>query len=209
MIVVLDYGMGNLRSVLNALQAVGAEARLGTGPADVAAAGALVLPGVGAFGEAMQRLAARGLVAALRDAVGAGGTPLLGICLGMQLLATTGTEHGEHEGLGLMAGRVVPFDFPPEHRALRVPHVGWNDVRFRKTDGLHAGMGEAQAFYFTHSYHLRPDDPADVAGVCDYGIDFVASVERGNVSGAQFHPEKSHQMGLRLIRNWLEGVARA
>jgi glutamine amidotransferase len=198
-IAVLDYGMGNLRSVLNALESLEVEAFLADSPDAVGDADRLILPGVGAFGDGMRNLRDRGFVEAMPDLV-AGGRPLLGICLGMQLLATVSEEHGEHEGLGLIPGAVRRLE---TSRALRVPHVGWNAVLPRRASVL-LGDGDAeQTFYFVHSYHLIPDDPDTVTGVAQYGIDVTAVVERDHVMGAQFHPEKSQRDGLALLGRFL------
>lgn len=204
MIIVLDYGMGNLRSVLNALGVVGAQAQVSASASDIEAATGLVLPGVGAFGEAMERLHALDLVAPLTDAVAAG-KPLLGICLGMQLLATTSTEHGEYAGLGIVPGRVERFRFA-ERETLRLPHVGWNDVEFRDGSGMGAAVSATNAFYFVHSYHFIADDPSMVSGISDYGGHFAATLEAGSVWATQFHPEKSHRAGLALLDAWQKRV---
>jgi glutamine amidotransferase len=198
MIRVIDYGMGNIASVLNALAALEADVKIASTPGDLADASGVILPGVGAFGDAMSSLKSAGFVEALRDV--AERKPLLGICLGMQLLATKSTEHGLHAGLDLIPGRV---DKLPVKTQLRIPHIGWNDVSFTHTDGMYHGLGEQQAFYFVHSYHLMPSDPSVVTGWCDYGDAFAACVEQGLVKGVQFHPEKSHKAGLALLHNWL------
>lgn len=200
MIAIIDVNYGNQRSVLNAFTAIGADVRLTRDHADLRNARALVLPGVGAFADGMAALERYDLIALLRREVLDAGKPFLGICVGLQLLATVGLEHGETPGLGWIPGSVLPLDVgnPP----LRVPHVGWNDVRFLRTDGLYAGMGEKAAFYFVHSYALRPEHPAVVSGVTNYGEDFTASLESANIAATQFHPEKSHHTGLKLLENW-------
>ncbi|MCF8475401.1 MAG: imidazole glycerol phosphate synthase subunit HisH [Pseudolabrys sp.] len=197
---VIDYGMGNIASVLNALLAVGVKGKIASSPADLDDADGLILPGVGAFGDAMVNLEAAGFVEALPRAVE--DKPLLGICLGMQLLARESTEHGQHRGLGLIPGRVNLIPEIVEHSEFRVPHIGWNDVRFKHKSGFYENLGEQQAFYFVHSYRFLPDENDDVTGWCDYGEPFAACVERGLVKGVQFHPEKSHKAGLTLLRNW-------
>ena len=200
MIVVVDYGMGNVRSVVNALAALGAEAQVSSSPAALDAAERLILPGVGAFGEAMRRIGERGLVEPLERQV-ARGKPILGICLGMQLLAALGWEHGAHRGLGWIAGQVRRLE--PADPSLRVPHIGWNEVTPGAPGRLLAGVPAGSTFYFVHSYHFVPEDPERVTGHCDHGGRFAAVVEWGHVVGTQFHPEKSQQAGLLLLKNFL------
>ena len=202
MIAVIDYGMGNLRSVMNAFHALGEAAQATSDPARLREADAIVLPGVGAFGDGMRQLRQAGFVEALDDSVVRQGKPFLGICLGMQLLATTGLEHGRHAGLGWIPGRVERLPVPPQEPSLRIPHVGWNDVRVLTREGLYEGAGESPVFYFVHSYALQPEDPSVVSGVCAYGVEFAASLARGNIWATQFHPEKSHLAGLSLLRNF-------
>jgi imidazole glycerol-phosphate synthase subunit HisH len=198
-IAVIDYGMGNLRSVLNAMDLLGVESRLAASADDLDGASKLVLPGVGAFGDGMRNLRERGFVEALPDLL-ADGRPLLGLCLGMQMLADASEEHGEHEGLGLIPG-VVRRLRPPD--GLRVPHVGWNSVQARNGSTLLGDDGDAeQTFYFVHSYHFIAERPEDVTGVSDYGTEVTAVVERGSVMGTQFHPEKSQRDGLALLRRF-------
>jgi glutamine amidotransferase len=194
-IAIVDYGMGNKRSVEKALERVGARPRI-TGSADeIRAADAIVLPGVGAFPEAMRRLRAGGLDAVVCERARAG-VPLLGICLGMQLLFETSTEHEGATGLGLLGGHVEAL------RAPKLPHIGWNEVTFERPSALTAGLGGAAAFYHVHSFVCRPADAGDVAGRGDYGERFASIVSRENVMGAQFHPEKSSGDGLALLRNF-------
>lgn len=202
MIGVINYGMGNLRSVVNAFTAVGAPVEIVHAPEDLRRTTHIVLPGVGSFGDGMSNLRSAGWVEALDEEVRRRGKPFLGICLGMQLLAGLGTEHGRFEGLGWIAGSALRLSTgePP----LRLPHIGWNDVRFVGRSRLYRGLGTTQAFYFVHSYALYPDDAAVVSGVCDYGTDFAASVEIGNIFATQFHPEKSHKAGLAVLRNFAE-----
>ena len=206
MIAIIDYGMGNLRSVFNAFHALGIEAIIADGPAGLREAAGVVLPGVGAFGDGMRNLHERGFIEELEKQVVAGGKPFLGLCLGLQLLGTRGFEHGENAGLGWIPGTVDRLVVPDE---LRVPHIGWNDTRFVKPDALFDGLGAAAAFYFVHSFVLVPDDPAVVSSVCDYGADFVASVRRDNICATQFHPEKSHKAGLAVLRNWAAALPKS
>jgi imidazole glycerol-phosphate synthase subunit HisH len=199
LIALVDYGMGNLRSVLNAFERVDAPAELVTEPAQVRAAERVVLPGVGAFRDAIAALRERGLAQAVRDAAGAG-RPLLGVCLGMQLLASRSTEFGEHDGLDLIPGSVELLD-PPD--GLRVPHVGWNELTVRREDDpVLRDLGPEPTFYFVHSYEFRPTDPGAITAVTDYGRPVTACVGAGNVRGVQFHPEKSAGDGLALLRSF-------
>ena len=197
-VALVDYGMGNRRSVEKALEHVGATVARTADAGAIAAADAIVLPGVGAFPEAMRRLRALELDGLLRERAAAG-VPLLGICLGMQLLFASSTEHEGAEGLGVLSGTVTRLEAP----GLKIPHIGWNTVTFERPAALTAGLGDAAAFYHVHTFACRPDDPADVVGRGEYGERFVSIVERGNVMGAQFHPEKSSLDGLALLRNFV------
>jgi len=197
-VALLDYGMGNRRSVEKALEHVGADVARTREHDEIAAADAIVLPGVGAFPEAMRRLAALGLDELIRERAGAG-VPLLGICLGMQLLFESSEEHEGASGLGLLPGTVTRLRAP----GLKVPHIGWNAVTFARPSALTAGLGDSAAFYHVHSYACRPRTPSDAVGFGEYGERFVSIVERGNVMGAQFHPEKSSLDGLALLRNFV------
>ena len=204
MIAIIDYGMGNLRSVYNAFQSLGREVTIASKPEQLRDAQGVVLPGVGAFGDGMHNLREWGFVEELDSLVLRGGKPFLGLCLGLQLLATTGFEHGKNLGLNWIRGTVERIKFPEGSAMMRIPHIGWNDVRFAKKGGLYAGLGDSQSFYFVHSFILKPNDPSVVSGVCDYGVDLVASVEFNNIAATQFHPEKSHKAGLAVLRNWSE-----
>ncbi|MDD4957106.1 MAG: imidazole glycerol phosphate synthase subunit HisH [Candidatus Omnitrophica bacterium] len=198
-VAVINYGMGNLRSVVNALTFIGAEAYVASHPRELEGADRIVLPGVGAFGDAMERLISGGWIEGLEKEVLSDGKPFMGICLGMQLLAGTSTEHGEHNGLNWIPGKVVRF---PE-KELVVPHIGWNDVSFRQEGGLYAGLGDSEAFYFVHSYYYVPDDDSVVTGTCIYGLEYAASLRKDNIVATQFHPEKSHKAGLAILKNFL------
>jgi glutamine amidotransferase len=198
MLAVIDCGISNIRSVLNALAAVGADAKVVLDPAESEGAKGLVLPGVGAFGDGMKALESHGWPAALASAVDAG-TPLLGLCLGMQLLATSSSEYGEHDGLGLIPGRVVRIPAAP---GLRVPHVGWNTVTVDRPSPLLDGLPAEPTFYFVHSYHLLPEEDDDLLATTDYGQPLAACIQRGPVYGCQFHPEKSQRDGLALLANF-------
>ena len=207
MIAIVDYGIGNLRSVEKALQRVGAKASVTADPAALDAAHGVVLPGVGAFGDGMARLRARQLVDPVIRQVERQ-KPLLGICLGMQLLFEESDEMGLHQGLGLLPGRVVRF---PEGE-LKVPHIGWNQLR--RADpcpemALLEGIPHGAYAYFVHSYFAAPEEPGDVLAKTDYGLEFASVVGRGRIYGAQFHPEKSQDVGLRLLGNFADMVAGA
>lgn len=205
-IVVVDYGVGNRRSVEKALEQAGASAVVTDDPARVRAADGLVLCGVGAFPAGAERLRASGLVPLIKDRV-ADGTPLLGVCLGMQLLFDRSDERGGAEGLGLLPGPVRQLQ---PALGLKLPHIGWNSVTWSEgtTSPLRAGLPDGAAFYHVHSFVARPEDPADVVARGDYGSPFVTAVGRGNVHGAQFHPEKSSTDGLRVLRGFAETCLR-
>lgn len=200
MISILDYHMGNLRSVQKAFEHAGGAARMITTADEVAQATKLVLPGVGAFADAMNHLRDEGLVDAIR-AYAASGRPLLGICLGLQLLFDVGYEDGRHTGLGLVGGECVRFDVD-QAMGLKVPHMGWNQLRLHKPCPLLIGLPENAGFYFVHSYHVVPDDTSVIATTTDYGLPFVSSIATGNIMAVQFHPEKSQSAGLQILRNF-------
>jgi len=198
-IAVVDYGAGNLRSVAKALARSGLDPEVSADPGAVRAADAVVLPGVGAFADAMRHLQAKGLDAAVRAAIEAG-RPYLGLCLGLQVLFEESDEHGVTAGLGLLPGRIERFPArAPDGRALRVPHIGWNAVRFAGAHPMCASLPREDVFYFVHSYRAVPADPDVVAGRTDYGGEFAAAVARDNVFAVQFHPEKSQSAGRRVL----------
>jgi glutamine amidotransferase len=200
MITIVNYGMGNLSSIANMLRRVGVEAVSTADPKFVRTADKLILPGVGAFDNGMRQIADLGLRPALDEAVRERGTPVLGICLGMQLL-TSGSEEGELSGLGWISGRTVRFRV----NGLKVPHMGWNTVRPEPGAVLFEGLEEGARFYFVHSYHVEcPEDEA--LAHTGYGGEFVSAVGRGRIFGVQFHPEKSHRFGMQLLRNFAEKV---
>jgi imidazole glycerol-phosphate synthase subunit HisH len=196
--VIVDYGMGNLRSVEKAVSAVGGRPLISANPETVLNSERLILPGVGAFGDAMRNLAQSGLDDAVRNAVQSG-KPLLGLCLGLQLLFSHSEEFGSHQGLDLIPGVVRRFD----DSVLRVPHVGWNQIESARPDPLLGNIPDGSYFYFVHSFFVEPDDPEDVLTQTDYGRSFCSIACRGKVWGVQFHPEKSQEMGKRLLRNFL------
>ena len=200
MIAIIDYQMGNLRSVQKAFEKVGHAAEISSDPLVLAAADRLVLPGVGAFQDAIAELRRRHLVGPLQDAINAG-KPFLGICLGLQLLFDVSYEDGEHEGLGIVPGKVIRFDLPPEYK---VPHMGWNEGRIVREVPILAGIEDGSHFYFVHSYHVVPDDREFVAVEADYDRPFCAMICRDNLIATQFHPEKSQAKGLHMLRNFAE-----
>jgi imidazole glycerol-phosphate synthase subunit HisH len=200
MIAIIDYGMGNLRSVQKGFEQVGHAATITTSPRDILSAERVVLPGVGAFEDAMQELRSRGLVEPVRE-VAASGRPFLGICLGLQLLFETGYEGGAHEGLGILAGEVVRFELPAGYK---VPHMGWNQLAIRQPAPIFVGLSEAPYMYFVHSYYAVPRDRTVIAAEANYPEPFTAAVARGNLFATQFHPEKSQREGLRILRNFAE-----
>jgi glutamine amidotransferase len=203
-IAVVDYGAGNLRSVAKALERSALAVEVTAEPAALRHFDAIVVPGVGAFADAMASLAAKGFDDALREAI-AGGKPYLGLCLGLQVLFESSDEHGMTPGLGLLRGRVERF---PADLALRVPHIGWNQVRWRRAHPVAAQLPGEDSYYFVHSYRVVDAQPADVAGTTDYGGEFASAVAKGNVFAVQFHPEKSQRAGKHVIdafAAWLRG----
>ena len=204
MIAIIDYDMGNLRSVQKAFEAVGCPAVVTRDSKVIAEASHVVLPGVGAFGDCMRNLDAYGLIDPVMRAI-ASGKPFLGICLGLQLLLSESDEFGIHRGLGVIPGKVVRFAPSPSKgssQALKVPHMGWNTVAMRKRTPALEGVPAGAYMYFVHSYHVVPDDPAVVCTTTDYGEPFVSSIARDNIFACQFHPEKSQAGGLRIIKNF-------
>ena len=199
MIAVVDYGMGNLRSVAKALEAIGEEPRITSSAADLRAATHIVLPGVGAFGQCAANLRATGLVDALTEEVRGRGKSFLGICVGMQLLVERSEEGGDQAGLGWFPGTVRRFEPAPDRK---VPHMGWNDVAADETAPMFTGIRH-RVFYFVHSYFVEFAQPLPWAATCDYGCSFPAAVAAGNIWAVQFHPEKSQQNGLKLLRNFV------
>lgn len=199
-IVIVDYGMGNLRSVQKAFEKLGHAARISGLPEEVAKANKVVLPGVGAFRDAIGRLREAHLDQPIIEQVRAG-KPFLGICLGMQLIFSKSYEDGEYDGLNLLAGDVVRFTNQP---GLKVPHMGWNQLRFRRRAPIFAGLEEGSAVYFVHSYYPVPKDGAVIAAEADYPTPFAAAVWHENIQATQFHPEKSQRVGLKMLKNFAE-----
>ncbi|MBE0429619.1 MAG: imidazole glycerol phosphate synthase subunit HisH [Thermoleophilia bacterium] len=198
MIAIIDYGMGNLRSVEKALEKVGAEVRVTRDPDEIRQAGKLVLPGVGAFGDAMENLRKRNLTDVIREEVQSG-KPFLGICLGLDLIFEESDEHGLHQGFGFLPGRVELLD-----TGFKIPHIGWNQARFEKQSRLLDGVPDGSYFYFVHSYAVVPRQETDILCTTDYGGTFVSAVERDNIAAVQFHPEKSSSLGLTILKNFAE-----
>lgn len=200
-VALIDYGAGNLHSVRHALELVGGDVLLTNRPEDLRDAERIVLPGVGAFGECARSLRASGFIESLEEEVRRRAKPMLGICVGMQLLATEGHEMGVHPGLGWVPGVVKQLD--PGSTGLKIPHVGWNEILQMTDSPLFSGFRKEPTFYFTHSYHLAVDDPSVTAAACEYGQRFTAAVLTGTIVATQFHPEKSQENGLKLLENFL------
>jgi len=198
---IVDYKMGNLASVMNAFHLLGEEAVIESDPDKLQTYERIILPGVGAFADAMEHLQERGMDQAVRE-YASSGRYLLGICLGMQLLFDSSEEFGLTKGLGLIKGRVVAFDSSRFHTPLKVPHMGWNRM-FTAQHPLFEGLDEAHYLYFVHSYHALCENSADSIGECEYGYRFTSAVAHGNVMGIQPHPEKSHKNGLTILKNFI------
>ncbi|HSL43031.1 MAG TPA: imidazole glycerol phosphate synthase subunit HisH [Anaerolineales bacterium] len=201
-VILIDAGTGNLRSVQKALEAVGASVERTNDSRRVLPGKRVVLPGVGAFGDFMSGLRAGGLDKAVKE-IAAQGVPLLGICVGMQALFDVGEEMGEHPGLGLLAGKVVRF---AGSLPVKVPHTGWNQIEVKKEASLFKDIDSGSFVYFNHSYYCQPWNSPDVIGITDYGIKYACAVQRGNIFGVQFHPEKSQAVGLQILKNFLEAT---
>ncbi|MHB0877623.1 MAG: imidazole glycerol phosphate synthase subunit HisH [Anaerolineae bacterium] len=201
-IAILDYRMGNLRSVQKAMQLVGGDAYVARSTDEVSDVDGLVLPGVGAFGDAMANLSGLGFIDLLRRSVDSG-VPLLGICVGLQVLFEGSNEMGDHRGLALLPGYVTRFQAP-----LVVPHVGWNQIDIRRPHFLVNAIESGQHAYFTHSYYAEPADESDVVATTEYGAQFASVVARDNVCGVQFHPEKSWRVGLAMLRGYVDSLRR-
>ncbi|MEA3490808.1 MAG: imidazole glycerol phosphate synthase subunit HisH [Campylobacterota bacterium] len=201
MIGIVDYNMGNLASVINAFAKVGADTRVESDPDRLQEYDKLILPGVGAFGDAMEHLRERGMDRAVRE-FASSGKPLLGICLGMQLLFDNSEEFGNSEGLGVIEGRVVAFDEEKFDHPLKVPHMGWNEMFKQNDSPLFKGLEKEFYLYFVHSFHAVCDDRYAI-GKSYYGYEFVSAVNHNNIYGIQPHPEKSHKNGLKIIENFV------
>lgn len=201
-ITVVDYGVGNLGAIPNMLKRLGATAEITNDPGRIGRAQKLILPGVGAFDAAMANLRELGLIEILDHQVKVGRVPILGLCLGMEILARS-SEEGVLPGFGWIPASIVRFRLDESDRSLHVPMMGWNYVRKVRPHGLVANLGEDPRFYFAHSYHMVCDEPEDIVGLTTYGYEFPSIVQRGNVMGAQFHPEKSHRFGMKIFENFL------
>ena len=202
MITVVDYGMGNLRSVAKALEKVGLDIKVSSNPEDIKTSKAIVVPGVGAFGDAVHNLKRLNLFNEIKNHIEEG-KPYLGICLGLQLLFEYGYEFGSHKGLGVFKGKVVRFE---EKEGYKIPHMGWNQIHKKKESKMFSGIDEGEFFYFVHSFYAIPEEEGIISSTTDYITDFCSAVEKDNVWAVQFHPEKSQKIGLKLLSNFKELV---
>jgi glutamine amidotransferase len=205
MIGIIDYGMGNIRSVQRALERAGGDTRLVAGPDQLEGIDKIVLPGVAAFEDAIIQLKSQDLFKAIVESVKQG-TPYLGFCLGLQLLFDVSYENGEHQGMGLLPGKVVRLDLAdyPSDPPLRVPHMGWNGIEFDRPCPMLEGIDSGQYVYFAHSFHVVPDDEKIIATSTEYGYNFTSAVWKDNIFATQFHPEKSQSVGLKLLQNFVK-----
>jgi imidazole glycerol-phosphate synthase subunit HisH len=202
MIAIIDYGMGNVRSLINAVNYVGYDASITADPEIIGAAEKIILPGVGAFGDAINAIRNLALDKILYSQVIESKKPFLGICLGLQLLAKTSEEHGLHEGLGWLDANVAKFN--KDDYNVKVPHIGWNDIHLAQSHPLFNGLrAKETAFYFVHSYHIQCRETSDVLATCQYGMEFTAAVCHDNIVAVQFHPEKSQDNGIQVLQNFL------
>lgn len=206
MIIIVDYGMGNLRSVLKAFEKLGANVAVSSDKSTIKSSDAIVLPGVGAFRDCMKNLETMGLLDIIVEEIKAG-KPYLGICLGLQILFTESEEFGRTPGLDILKGRVRRFLFKDQGNSLKIPHMGWNQVKLKKQHPLLDGIEDGEYFYFVHSYYVEPDDDSVVLTTTDYGKEFVSAIAVDNIVAVQFHPEKSQKKGLRFLSNFLKWIS--
>jgi imidazole glycerol-phosphate synthase subunit HisH len=203
MIVVIDYGMGNIGSIINMIKKAGGESTVTSDPETIDKAKKLIIPGVGSFDNGMKKLSSLGLIDVLNKKVLEEKVPVMGVCLGMQLLGNS-SEEGQLPGLGWIDADTIRFRFEGENQKLRIPHMGWNNIFIKKTGSLFNDMYDDPSFYFVHSYHVVCNNPEDILAVTNYGFDFVSSLQHENIMATQFHPEKSHKYGLKVIKNFVE-----
>lgn len=203
MIVVVDYRMGNLNSIINMLKKIGVSGIISSNPKDIENADKLILPGVGAFDAGMTNIRELNLLPIIINQVMNNKTPILGICLGMQLL-TCKSEEGSQPGLGLIEGETILFDCNLQKQKFKIPHMGWNSVNIKRPNPLFKHSGEELCFYFVHSYHVVCQNKDNIVTTTDYGGEFVSSIQKNNIFGTQFHPEKSHKYGLQVLKNFVE-----
>jgi glutamine amidotransferase len=200
-VTIVDYGMGNLGSIQNMLKKIGIVSVISSQPSEIEKAEMLVLPGVGSFDSGMRKLADMGLMPVLTEKVIEQHTPVLGVCLGMQLM-TCGSEEGNLRGLGWIEGETIHFRLGAQNEKLKIPHMGWNTVDIQKPGNLFREITGEVRFYFVHSYHVVCREVSDITAITEYGYPFVSAIQKGNVMGVQFHPEKSHRFGMALLRNF-------
>ena len=199
---VIDFGMGNIQSVINGFEAIGKEVIKIDSPSSLSKLHGIVLPGVGAFAQGMENLKKLGFDDALYEEIIIKKKPFLGVCMGLELLATSSSEHGEHLGLNWIKGKVELMKVDSDNKNVRIPHIGWNNLKnFSKTE-FFSGIDENPDFYFVHSYCLVPEDASIITSICNHGVDFVSSIQKENIIATQFHPEKSQGNGLKLLNNW-------
>jgi imidazole glycerol-phosphate synthase subunit HisH len=202
MIAIVDYGMGNVRSLSNAVEYIGYDVTITSNGQDIKDAQKVILPGVGAFGDAIAAIREKGLDEILFREVLERGKPMLGICLGLQLLARCSHEHGFHRGLGWLEAEIVKFD--PVHK-IKIPHIGWNDIYYSNPEPLFQGLKkEERTYYFVHSFYMKCENPENIMATCKYGIDFTAAIHWNNIVATQFHPEKSQDNGIQVLKNFLK-----
>jgi imidazole glycerol-phosphate synthase subunit HisH len=202
-VLIIDYGMGNVGSIFNMLKHIGIKAKITSDPSEIELAAKLILPGIGSFDYGMTKLAEGGFIPALIKRVIVDRCPILGICLGMQLF-TVKSEEGRLDGLGWIQAETKRFCFPDKNGTLKIPHMGWNTVKPKNRETLFTGFEDPPRFYFVHSYHVCCESSEIILGASFYGHEFVAAVQKDNIMGTQFHPEKSHKYGMKLLKNFVD-----